>query len=264
MGQQHEKHGVDRRTPRVADEGVECRGIGFGGGVTAQLARERVDGILQRPARYDEVEPHDEQRRDHAVVAQEPPCGRQRAVGADRIAVRGAAHRELRQQNGQPQQQDAERIDQQKRSAAVLAGDIGEAPDVAQPHRTPGCHQDGAQLAAERGSLVCFHDAVVWLSLFLCRSFGAQAAAGDCGSPGNGARVRPPDANGAAERPDGRVSGADVAVRMAKTAPGPVGCRRRQCRYRSRTTLAFSTFPPSGGASFDTVQRMRRICGNAA
>ena len=125
--------------------------------MAGQLARERVDRILGRPARDHEVEAQDEEGGQHAVVADEAPAAVERVVSAHGIAARRAADGELGHHDGESQQQYATYIYQQEGSAAVLSGDVGEAPDVAQPYGAPGGDQHGAQFAAQCDAMVVCH-----------------------------------------------------------------------------------------------------------
>ena len=151
---QHEERRVEERPPRIADEVFVDAAVLLGGGVAGEVARQRVDHVLGRPARDHEVEAQDQEGRDDAVVAQEAPAAVERLIGPHGIAVRGAAHGELRDHERQPQQHDAEDVDYKEGAAAVVAGDVGEAPDVAQPHGAARGDQHGAHLAAQCGACV--------------------------------------------------------------------------------------------------------------
>ena len=59
-------------------------------------------------------------------------------------------------------EQNAEDIDQQECRTSVFACDIGKSPDIAQTDGTAGCNEYGAQLAAERCPMSCFHHLVLF------------------------------------------------------------------------------------------------------
>jgi len=158
VGREDEQRGVEQRPPRVAHEALEERAVVVGRGAAGQLARERADHVARRPARDHEVEAHDEHCRHYAVVAHAAPAAVEAAVGPHGVALRGAPHRELGEQERQSQHRHAEHVDEQKGAAAVVAGDVGEAPDVAQPHGAARGDEHGAQFAAQLGAVVrCVH-----------------------------------------------------------------------------------------------------------
>jgi hypothetical protein len=68
-----------------------------------------------------------------------------------RVALRAAAERQLRYDDGQANGEPAEQIEQQEHRPAVLAGDVGEAPDNPQPHR---CADRGEHEAAAGSPLL--------------------------------------------------------------------------------------------------------------
>ena len=65
----------------------------------------------------------------------------QRFVGFYRAVVPGAAHGQLHGHNRDAHDDQADEIKQHKVSAAVLAGDIGEAPDIADADGAAGTDQ---------------------------------------------------------------------------------------------------------------------------
>ena len=151
---QHEQRGVEHGPPRVLDEILENALVFVGGGVPGEASRHGVSHVFGGPSRHHEVEAQDQECRHDAVVAQETPLGVERPVGSHGIAVRGASDREFGHHDGQSQQQDAENVNYQKSSAAVVSGDIGEPPDISQPHGTSGRDEHGAQFAAQRCAAV--------------------------------------------------------------------------------------------------------------
>ena len=152
MRRQHEQRGVDHGPPRVADKGLENGFVLLGGAVFRQTARQRMHHVFGGPSRHHEIEAQDQERRHDAVVAQEAPFGIEGPVGAHGVAVRGASDREFGHHDRQPQQQHAADVNQQKGSAAVVAGHVGKPPDVSQPHGTTCRDEHGAQFATQRGT----------------------------------------------------------------------------------------------------------------
>ena len=65
----------------------------------------------------------------------------------------GAAHGELHGHDRQAQHYQADKIDQNEDGSAVLTGDIGEFPDVADTNGTACRQQDEAKTAAQMFSL---------------------------------------------------------------------------------------------------------------
>ena len=121
------------RLARVADEAGE---------VAAVAARRRVpegacqgaEEVLQGPAGDDRVVAEDEKAGGDGEPAGEAPVrgGRGALVGGHRIALGAAAERQFGDHDGRADQGDADQVDDEKGAAAVLPGDVGEPPDVAQ------------------------------------------------------------------------------------------------------------------------------------
>ena len=257
-----ENDGVDGRSPGILGEGREDRRILLYGLDTREFACEGVDHVLHRPSRYDQIESHDEQRGNDAVVSQCSPVSGEHAVGSDCIAVCVAADGELGKHDRYSDEQNAEDIDQQECRTSVFACDIGKSPDIAQTDGTAGCNEYGAQLAAERCPMSCFHHLVLFCLTENRNRFSAvlPAASGrlpclPCGScPAFVPFVsRPP------------VRFCPFASRFpCGFLPGRMSFSPEQIclpDYFSSVTATRATLPPSGGASLATVQRMCRIRG---
>ena len=73
----------------------------------------------------------------------------QRPIAQHRALAAAAAHRQLHGQDRHAHHQQADEIKQYKVAAAVLADDIGEAPDVADADGAACAHQQKAQPGTE-------------------------------------------------------------------------------------------------------------------
>ena len=85
--------------------------------------------------------------------------GLQAVKGQRGAAAAGAAHGELHDHDGQPQNDQEQQIDQHKGRSAVFARDVGKAPYIAQADGAPGGDQDESQPG---GKFFSFHS--VYLS----------------------------------------------------------------------------------------------------
>ena len=61
----------------------------------------------------------------------------------------GPARRELHEEDRQPDQREREKVERDEPAAAVLSGDVGKAPGVAEADRAPGGQEDEAQSARQ-------------------------------------------------------------------------------------------------------------------
>ena len=157
MSSQRKEYGVENRLPGIGDEGLEGRFVVVDVALLHQIAREGVDGVFGRPARHDKVETHDQHRGQDPDIADHAPPFAKRAVGSDRILTRGCTDRELGNHERNAHQQDAQQIDQEEGSASIFTGQIGESPDVTQPHGRTCGYQHCADLAAKSSSFDTFH-----------------------------------------------------------------------------------------------------------
>jgi hypothetical protein len=131
-GERHEQAGAGDWRQAAADETLEV--------LRQELGTGRVDGaaaheehVGQRPACDHDVERQDHEARENAHVAhQRPAPAAQRAEGSDRVPLRGAADDHFCHDQRQPEEQHDGQIDEDEGAAAVLAGDVGKAPDIAE------------------------------------------------------------------------------------------------------------------------------------
>ena len=65
--------------------------------------------------------------------------------GADRVALRVSAQRDLTDHDRQPDEENTDQIDEDESPAAVLAGNIGKAPNIPKPHRGAGRGEDKSE-----------------------------------------------------------------------------------------------------------------------
>ena len=106
----------------------------------------------EHPARHRGVEHHEQVVADQAKPLDAVPLG---ALGLERVVAAGdallacAAGGELHHQDRQAEDEKKHQVHKDERAAAVLAGDIGEAPDVAQADGAACAYQDEAEPRGE-------------------------------------------------------------------------------------------------------------------
>ena len=151
-GQEHQHH------PHNGPHGV---GLEVGK-VAAHLSRARpgkvtcrrcVD-VLKAPARHHGVVAGDERAGYHAHVAHKGQrrAPAEHAEGTRRVCLGAPPDYELGHHARHAQQKHATNIYQHESRTAVLAGQVGETPHVAKPHRRARRGEDDAQLASEFSS----------------------------------------------------------------------------------------------------------------
>ena len=108
--------------------------------LTQQVAQE----ILDDPAANDGVVGHDQDGDDGVDPAAEfqPLAGAEGGESTYGALARHAANGGLRYDHGVAKGQGQDDVDQQKNTAAIFGGQIGEPPDIAQAYRGPGSGQD--------------------------------------------------------------------------------------------------------------------------
>ena len=139
--EQHKDDGRDRRGDEGGEKAVLRR---------RAAAREEVEGkILRDPAADDGVIRHDKRGDKEGEIAQKAPLLVERCKGVQRVLLRAAADGDVGREQGEAEGQHQHKVNEQKKTAAVLGAEVGEAPDVADAYRAAGCGQHKAERAAE-------------------------------------------------------------------------------------------------------------------
>ena len=123
-----------QRSPGPRDEALEGAAHGVRRRVD-EIQPERLDQVFQRPAAHDTVVGDDPQGREHHQEAQVRPFG-PFAQGDERTtAVRAGAPADdrFRKKDGQGNDQGGDDVDEDEGGTAVLAHQVREPPDVAEP-----------------------------------------------------------------------------------------------------------------------------------
>ena len=132
-------HGVEHAVHRRALQPIEH-------------AAGELEKVAQHPAGHGGVVHHQQAAARHAEPAVEVPLaagGLQGLVAQHRAFAAGPAHRQLHGEDGHTHCHQEQQVEQHEHPAAVLPGDIGELPHVADAHRTPRAHQQKAQPGLE-------------------------------------------------------------------------------------------------------------------
>ena len=87
----------------------------------------------------------------------ERPLGRQRLVHIDRAFLCGPSHGKFHDHDRKTQQDQAGNVDQHEDGTAVLTGDVGEFPDIADTDGAAGAEQDEAQTATQMFTIQKYH-----------------------------------------------------------------------------------------------------------
>ncbi len=138
-------HDDENRVPgkqplRVTDQGVE-QGVGGLAGQGREGAPQGAKGVSDGPAGDDAVIGDDEKAGDYPAPADQLPevvsslLANEGAHGVDGALASAAPDKDLRHHDGDADHRYAQDIDQHKGAAPVLARDVRELPDVAQPDR---------------------------------------------------------------------------------------------------------------------------------
>ena len=150
-GRRHHKH-RRRHGQRIAEHAAECRADG--GGIEAdERAGRHAREVDEHPARDRRVEHHEDDVAEETRDAVQPPhlglLRRQRRMEAHDRPLGGASGGELHEENRQADQRERDEVKYDEPTAAVLPGDVGEAPDVAEANRAPGGQENEAQAARQ-------------------------------------------------------------------------------------------------------------------
>ena len=140
----------------AAQHGAEHPGDLVAGHAGVEAAGEEFSEIVHHPAGDGGVIHHQQIAARQTEPAVDVPLGAglfQILVGQHGALAAAAAHRQFHGHHGDAQQQQAHQIEQDEVAAAVLAGDIGEAPHVADADGAARAHQQEAQPGAEGFSL---------------------------------------------------------------------------------------------------------------
>ena len=132
---------------------VICNGCGIQSG---KLACGGIHKILQQPAGDGAVAHQQDDIARHSHITMDMPLaalGLQLLIHFHRALLGCAAHGKFHAHNGQTQQDQTSQINQNENRAAVLTGNIGKFPDVANTDGTSGTEQNKAQTAAKMFAL---------------------------------------------------------------------------------------------------------------
>ena len=113
-----------------------------------KIAGQEAEEVIEHPAGDGGVVHHQQYTAHHAEPAVDVPLAAlwfQRLVGAAGGTVPGAADGQLHGQDRQAHQHQENQVEQDKDTAAVLACDGGEAPDVADADGTARADKDEAK-----------------------------------------------------------------------------------------------------------------------
>ena len=113
-------------------------------------------GIFENPAADDRVVGHDQGRYQEGHVAQEFPLGPDRTKGMEGAGLGSSADGHIGGEQGKAEGQHQHQIGQQEDAAAVLGGEIGKPPDVANTNGASGGGQYKADGAGEAAFLFAF------------------------------------------------------------------------------------------------------------
>ena len=146
-GEDHERGVEQEDLRRIGNKGTEELSRNLRRGECAHAAGHGLDDVGQRPPAHHGVKRQDEKPGEHAHEPDDHPrrAGRQSAERANGIESGPPADGELRQHDGEPHHRDAEQVDEDERPAAVLPGDVGKLPDIAQPDGRAGRGEDEPQ-----------------------------------------------------------------------------------------------------------------------
>ncbi|MNZ41408.1 hypothetical protein D3C78_589570 [compost metagenome] len=143
QGHQQHQTAVGGQLPRIGEQGVEQRAAALA--IQAgEAAAQRRGGVGQRPAGDHRIEAEDQEAGEHRHAAEAPPVpagaglAGHRGDGALGVGAAAPADHELGHQQRDADGQDAGQVDQHEGAAAVLPGDVGKLPDVAQTDRRTG------------------------------------------------------------------------------------------------------------------------------
>ncbi|MNF52785.1 hypothetical protein D3C84_341440 [compost metagenome] len=143
QGHRQYQAAVAGELPGIGEQGVEqcTAALAIQAG---EAAAERRRSVGQGPASDHRIEAEDQEAGQHCQTADAPPVAAgaglasHRGDGALGVGAAAAADHELGHQQRNADGQDTGQVDQDEGAAAVLPGDIGKFPDIAQAHRRTG------------------------------------------------------------------------------------------------------------------------------
>ena len=118
----------------------------------AEGAEGEAAEVAHHPARDGGVVHHEKAAAQKAEPAVDVPLLArlfQGPIGQHRALAPGPAHRQLHGQHGDAHDDQADEVEEDEVAAAVLAGDVGEAPDIANADGAARTHQQKAQPGPE-------------------------------------------------------------------------------------------------------------------
>ena len=142
----------ERHLTGVREHRAEFADNGFGIHPGMERAGEEFAEIVDHPAGDGGIVHHEQEAANQAEPAVDVPF----LAGFFKVFVRqdgtlfaGAAHGQLHRQHRHAHDEQADQIDEDEKAAAVLAGDIREAPDVADADGAAGADEQEAQSGTE-------------------------------------------------------------------------------------------------------------------
>ncbi len=158
------EHQGDGGAQQIAEHGPHPVGVD-----ADKIPTDGVHYIGEGPAGDDAIEREDNEAGEHARPAHQAPVAagtrlqRQMLHGMGGIALGAPTDHHLGHHDGHADDDNTEQIDQHEGAAAVLAGDVGKFPDIAQPDRGAGGGQDKGHtprpvgMPRRRGAIACCH-----------------------------------------------------------------------------------------------------------
>ena len=150
--QHHGQHGPEAHLPGVGQHLVKGIAGGLGGGAR-KGADDVLEAVVHHPAVDGGVIHHQQAAPGQAGPAVPVPLaalGFQRPVGGAGAAAARTPHGQLHRQHRDPHAEQEQQIEQHKHTAAALAGQGGEPPDIADADGAARADQDEAQPRSER------------------------------------------------------------------------------------------------------------------
>src|SRR5690606_4383575 len=123
------------------------------GGVVTPALVEREDRVVRRPRQDQRVVQGDDQGDQHLPPADELGPAAEAAPGGGGGAAPAVPDRVVEEEQRDARGQQRDEIRQDERAAAVLVGDCGEAPDVAEADGGADGREDEGGAAAERTAI---------------------------------------------------------------------------------------------------------------
>ena len=98
--------------------------------VATDAIHRRLDSVVECPARNYEVVAHNEEYRHEAHSSEPAPATLDGGEGINGVALGVMTHRELRNKQGQTQEEDAAQVDKNEGATTVLRGDVAKPYSV--------------------------------------------------------------------------------------------------------------------------------------